>query len=42
MELETVIFRDRFDILFEKRLSGVAELRNIMVYGKSQLIGVER
>jgi len=31
-------FRDRFDILLEKKLSGVAELRYIMVYGKSQLI----
>ena len=33
-------FRDRFDILLEKRPSGVAELRYIMVYGKSELIKV--
>lgn len=32
-------FRDRFDILLEKRLSGAAELRRMMVYGKSQLKG---
>ena len=31
-------FRDRFGILLEKRLSGVAELRRMMVYGKSQVI----
>jgi len=31
-------FRDRFGILLEKRPSGVAELRYIMVYGKSQII----
>ncbi len=31
-------FRDRFDILLEKSPNGVAELRYIMVYGKSQLI----
>ncbi len=30
--------RDRFDILLEKRLSGVAGLTHIMVYGKSQII----
>jgi len=30
-------FRDRFDILLEKRPSGVAELRYTMVYGKSQI-----
>ena len=35
MKLETFTFRDRFDILLEKRPSGVAELRYIMVYGKS-------
>ena len=29
-------FRDRFDILLEKRPSGVAELRYAMLYGKSQ------
>jgi len=32
-------FRDRFDILLEKRPSGVAELRYIMVYGKSEVNG---
>ncbi len=37
MKLETLNFRDQFDILLEKRLSGVAELRYIVVYGKSQL-----
>ncbi len=37
MKLESLSFRDRFDILLEKRLSGVAELRYIMVYGKYQL-----
>ena len=36
MKLESLSFRDRFDTLSEKRLSGVAELRYIMVYGKSQ------
>ncbi len=30
-------FRDRFDILLEKRPSGVAELRYAMLYGKSQV-----
>ena len=35
-------FRDRFDILLEKRPSGVAELRYIMVYGKSQVLYVNR
>jgi len=30
-------FRDRFEILLEKRPSGVAELRYIMVYGKSEI-----
>ena len=30
-------FRDRFDTLMEIRLSGVAGLRYIMVYGKSQI-----
>ena len=33
-------FRDRFDILLEKRLSGVAELIYAMLYGKSQVIQV--
>ena len=38
MKLETLSFRDKFDIPLEKRLSGVAELRYTMLYGKSQLI----
>jgi len=33
-------FRDRFDILLEKRPSGVAELRYAMLYGKSQSIPI--
>jgi hypothetical protein len=33
-------FRDRFDILLEKRPSGVAELRYAMLYGKTQVIVV--
>jgi hypothetical protein len=37
MKLESLSIQDRFDTLSEKRLSGVAELRYIMVYGKSQL-----
>ena len=37
MKLETLSFRDKFDILLEKRLSGIAGLRYIMLYGKSQL-----
>jgi hypothetical protein len=36
-KLNVLIFRDRFDILLEKRFSGVAELRYIMIYGKSQM-----
>ena len=32
-------FQGRFDILLEKRPSGIAELRYIMVYGKSQVQG---
>ena len=31
-------FRDRFDILLEKRPSDVAELIYAMLYGKSQVI----
>ncbi len=38
MKLESLSFRDRFGILSEKRLSGVAELRYIMVYVIRQLI----
>ena len=38
MKLETLSFRDKFDILLEKRLSGIAELRYIMVYGKFQIM----
>ena len=41
MKLESLSFRDRFGILSEKRLSSVAELRYVMVYGKSQ-IGIIR
>jgi len=37
MKVESLSFRDRFDILLEKRLSGVAELRYTMLYGKSQI-----
>jgi hypothetical protein len=33
-------FRDRFDILLEKRPSGIAELRYTMLYGKSQLVPI--
>ena len=36
IKLERWSFSDRFGILLEKRLSGVAELTYIMVYGKSQ------
>ena len=36
MKLEGLSFRDRFDILLEKRLSDVVELRYTMLYGKSQ------
>ena len=37
MKFETLNFLDHFEILLEKRLSGVAGLRYIMVYGKSQI-----
>ena len=37
MKLESVSFRDSFDVLLEKRLRGVAELRHTMLYGKSQI-----
>jgi hypothetical protein len=37
MKLESLSFSDRYDILLENRLSGVAGLRYTMVYGKSQL-----
>ncbi len=40
MKLETLSFRDRFDILLEKRLSGVAELRYTMLYGKFQISSI--
>jgi hypothetical protein len=36
-KIEFLNFRYRYDILIEKRLSGVADLRYTMVYGKSQL-----
>jgi hypothetical protein len=34
--LSSLVFLSRSGILSEKRLSGVAELRYVMVYGKSQ------
>lgn len=37
MKLESLSYRDRFDILSEKRLSGVAGLRYIRLYGKCQI-----
>jgi hypothetical protein len=37
MKLESLSFSDRFDILLEKRLSSVAGMMYIMLYGKSQL-----
>jgi len=39
MNLESSSFSDKFDILFEKRLSRVAEPRYKIVYGKSQIFG---
>ena len=38
MKLEILSFRDRFDILLEKRLSDVAGLKYIRLYGKSQFV----
>jgi len=35
MKLEILILRDRFDIIVEIRLSGVAEQEYTMSYGKS-------
>jgi len=35
-------FRDRFDILLEKRLSGVAEQGHTMLSGKCQIVGMKR
>jgi hypothetical protein len=40
MNLESLSFRDKFDILFQKPFSDVAGLKYIMLYGKSQLKGV--
>ena len=37
LKLESLSFRDRFDILLEKRLIGVAELRYKRLYGKCEL-----
>jgi len=37
MKSKILTFRDRFDIPLEKRLSSVAGLMYIMLYGKSQL-----
>ena len=42
MRLESLIFRDRFDSLLEKRLSGVAELGYTMLYGKFQVMFIDR
>ena len=39
MKLESLSFRDRFDILLEKRLRGVAELRYKRLYGKCEVYG---
>jgi len=41
MKLETFTFRDRFDTLLEKRLSGASELRYKMLYGKCKLIAID-
>jgi len=38
MKLKILILRDRFDILLEKRLIGVAEQGYTMLYGKSQIM----
>ena len=40
MKLESLTFSDRYDILLEKKLSSVAGLMYIMLYGKSQLKGL--
>jgi len=37
MKLDILSFRDKCDILLEKRLSGIAEPGYKMLYGKSQL-----
>ena len=37
MKLESLTFSDRYDILLEKKLSSVAGLMYIMLYGKSQV-----
>jgi hypothetical protein len=37
-KLETLSFRDRFDILLKKKLSGVAVLKHKMLYGKCQFV----
>ena len=36
-EFGKLVFWGRFDILLEKRLSGVAELRYKMLYGKCEI-----
>jgi len=38
--LKILIFQDRFDILLEMRLSGIANQGNAMFYGKSQLLKI--
>lgn len=37
IKLESLSFRDSYDILLEKRPSGVVELKYTMLYGKCQL-----
>jgi len=38
MRLESLSLRDSYDILLEKRLSGIAGLRHTILYGKSQFV----
>jgi len=37
MKLDILTFRDRFNILLAKKLSGIAELRYKMLYEKSKI-----
>ena len=39
---ESLSFRDRFDILLEKRPGGVARLKYTMVYGKCQVNNIKK
>ncbi len=41
MKLKALSFRNRFDILLEKRLSGVAEQKCTRLYGKSEVKSLE-